>query len=136
MSKINAKHILVYKDGTALGYQSNGTLNISADTIDVATKETGGWGEVLPGTKSWSIDVDGLMSYAGTDTDNGGQTLADAIINDTLLTVSWETDTTGDVTYSGDVYVSSLQLGGSNNEGATYSGTMDGVGGIVKGTKA
>jgi len=134
--KINAKKILIYKGGTALGYQSNGTLSVSGDTIDVATKDSGGWGEVLLGNRSWELSVDGLMSYTGTDDTNGGQVLMDAFLNETLLSVSWETDTVGDVTYSGDVYVTSCELGGSNGEGATYSATLSGVGKITQGTKA
>ncbi|MFV2016525.1 MAG: phage tail tube protein [Candidatus Heimdallarchaeota archaeon] len=135
MGKINAKNILIYKDSTALGFQSTGTLNIESEQIDVTTKENDGWGEVLPGTRTWSLDVDGLMDYSSTATDNGGQVLGDAILADEILNVSWETDTIGDITFSGQVYTGSLSLGGANNEGATYTGTLNGVGAVAKGTK-
>ena len=45
----------------AIAGQQGLTINRSADTLDVTTKDTkGGWKASLPGMKEWSIDNDGL----------------------------------------------------------------------------
>lgn len=46
---------------TVIGGQRGATLNQTAEEIDVASKSSGGWGEKLPGMRSWSIDLDGLV---------------------------------------------------------------------------
>lgn len=46
---------------TLIGGQRGATLNRSAEEIDVASKSSGGWAETLPGMRTWSIDLDGLV---------------------------------------------------------------------------
>lgn len=51
-------------DGTdilAIGGQQSLTINRSADTIEITSKDTdGGWKSYIAGTKEWSIDTDGI----------------------------------------------------------------------------
>ena len=45
----------------AISGQQNLTINRSADTVEVSSKDTkGGWKKQIPGMKEWSIDNDGI----------------------------------------------------------------------------
>lgn len=52
-------------DGTkilAVGGQQSLTINRSADTVEITSKDTdGGWKSYIAGTKEWSIDTDGIF---------------------------------------------------------------------------
>lgn len=67
-------------DGTtlyALSGQQSLTINRTADSIEVTTKDTeGGWKSEIAGMKEWSIDVDGVYSV-GDESQN-------------LLSKAWE----------------------------------------------
>lgn len=65
---VGKDYLLYINIGTAfvpvwivIGGQRGATLNQSAEEIDVGSKSSGGWGEKLPGMRSWSIDLDGLV---------------------------------------------------------------------------
>lgn len=63
MGKIAGSKVKLYiKDvtGVVLGGQRGATLNRSAETIDVTSKDSDDWAESIPGKKSWSIDADGV----------------------------------------------------------------------------
>lgn len=51
-------------DGTAIlavGGQQSLTINRSADTVEITSKDTdGGWKSYIAGMKEWSIDTDGI----------------------------------------------------------------------------
>ena len=44
-----------------VGGQRNSPLSMSGDEIDGSDKASGGWGESLQGTKSWSIEQEGVL---------------------------------------------------------------------------
>lgn len=44
-----------------VGGQTKSTLSRSADTVDASDKTSGGWKVTLPGLKSWSLDLEGLI---------------------------------------------------------------------------
>ena len=62
--------LLVYDDNDellAIAGQRSLTINRSADTVEVSSKDTeGGWKSSIAGMKEWSIDTDGL--YVASDT--------------------------------------------------------------------
>lgn len=43
-----------------LGGQRGANLSMSAEEIDVSDKNSDGWGDTLPGMKSWSIELDSI----------------------------------------------------------------------------
>ena len=62
--------LLIYDDNDellAIAGQRSLTLNRSADTVEVSSKDTeGGWKSSIAGMKEWSIETDGL--YVASDT--------------------------------------------------------------------
>lgn len=55
---------IIVVDSTVVGAQTDATLNLPAETVEVATKNSFGWTEALPGVKSWSLETGNLIKDA------------------------------------------------------------------------
>lgn len=62
---------------TAIGGQTKGNLDMSADSIDGSNKDSGGWGETYAGTKTTELSVEGYVTKA----DGAYSALKDAFVN-------------------------------------------------------
>ena len=111
-------------DGVAIGLCTSHSLNVNADMIDATTKSSGGWKDVLPGLKDWSIDFDGLIDWS--ETENFSQAFAD-LSGGTKVTLKFSTEVTGDKRYTGDAYISSLSASAPMEDVVTFSGTFTGT---------
>lgn len=111
---------------TVLGGQRGATLNRSAETMDVTTKDSGGWKENLAGLKEFSIDADGLI----IDSNAAYQALEDAFNNGTPIDV--ELSTPNDTTYTGKVLVTDFPIELPYDDAVTYSVTLTGTGPLTK----
>jgi len=78
--------------GTKLGAATSHSLSLQSEMADVTTKDSGGWKEIIPTLKSFSIDVDALLTF---DETYGFEALNDALINRTLLYFRLSTEVTG-----------------------------------------
>jgi len=70
--------ILVMADGTIIGGQDDGTLNLNINSNEVNTKTNYGWQEMLQALVGWSIDVSGVYlegSSTPTATEGFGASL-------------------------------------------------------------
>lgn len=111
----------------AIAGQRSLTINRSAESIDVSSKDTeGGWGAAIAGTKEWSIDVDGV--YVASD--NSMKTIAAAFTSGSLLCVKI-VDNSGvspaDL-FGGLVAVTDFPLEAPYDDAVTYSLTLSGNG--------
>ena len=61
---------------TAIGGQTKGNLEMSADSIDGSNKDSGGWGEEYAGTKSTELSLEGYATKA----DGAYEALKDAFV--------------------------------------------------------
>lgn len=129
--KFNGTDILVYVDGVAVAHATSHTLNINAEMIDATTKGSGGWKDILPGLRDWSIDFEGLVAY---DAAEGFDEAFDDVGNRTQVTVKFSTEETGDTRYTGTAYVSSLSQSAPLEDVVSMSGTFSGDGELEKET--
>lgn len=127
MAKINGTSILLYSGANLIAASKNHTLNLESDTMDVTTKDSAGWKEILPALKSWSIDCDGLVSFSDT---YNLEYFVDAIANRTLLSVKLQTGTAGNERFLGDVYVTSASLEAPMEDATSFSVSMEGTGAL------
>ena len=104
--------LLKVKDGdneyTVAGQQGT-TLNMTADTIDVTDKTSGGWRTSMAGLKEWSIDQDVFYTIG----DESNKLLLDAFVNSKPITAEikvGEDDEAGGTTFTGDVYITDFPL--------------------------
>lgn len=106
--------------------QQGTTLNLSADTIDVTDKTSGGWKTSLPGLKEWSIDQDVFYTLG----DESNKLLLDAFEAREPITVELRVGTAGEVggtTFTGEAYITDFPFDFSLDNAASVSMSLAGA---------
>lgn len=118
-------------DGTkllAVSGQQGLTINRSADSIEVTSKDTeGGWKSKISGMKEWSIDNDGL--YVMDDESHQELSLAFDAGDPVCLKVINGKTKTG--MFGGLAYITDYPIEAPYDDAMTYSLTFDGNGKLV-----
>lgn len=112
----------------AVSGQKGLTINRSADSIEVTSKDTtGGWKSKIAGMKEWSIDNDGLYipSHASH------KALGTAFQNSDPVCVKIVNGKTKTSMFGGLAYVTDYSLEAPYDDGMTYSLSLDGNGALV-----
>ena len=104
-----------------LGHSTNVSVSLNVDMPESTNKESQGFLEVLPGVRSGSITVEGLVDY--TDSQNAAE-LADFLLNRTKLFFEFGTAASGDQVYEGAGFLSSLEVSAEMESPVTYSGSI------------
>lgn len=125
----------VYDGNDAIGYATECALNINAETIDCSNKQSGIWASALPGQLSWTMSTSALYT-----TDAGYAELFDKFTQRQAVPVKFGTRISDSSTgldtaatyFSGNAYITSLELSAGNNEVATYSVEFTGEGALTK----
>lgn len=132
--KIKGRDLRVYVGTKLLAYEKSCKVNLSKNSIDTVSKDSGDWAESTPGRKSWSIDAT-IQISTGTDTDKETyDQLLDAWMNDTLLTVSFKCAKLGSKTLTGSTYITSFPHNSPDEDIATADVTLQGTGAITVAT--
>lgn len=117
--------------GTKQGAATNHTISMESDMIDVTTKDSGGWEEVLPGLKSYEINVEALTTF---DETQGFEWLHNAYLNRTKVYYRLSTEVTANEKFYGEGYISSMELNAPMEDKVTYSVAIKGTGALVRAT--
>ena len=137
----NGTSLVVLIGGEVIGHSTSCSLSLAIDAPDASTKESLGWAEEIGGQKSWSVTTDGLAtvvpgvlaSYVSTDelmilaTDRVAVTLK-------FTTVSGTTPVPGDVYWTGDAFIESVDITADMENPVTYSVSFKGTGALTTGT--
>lgn len=118
--------------GTAakLMHSTSVSLDIAMDTIDVSTKDSAGFLDIIGGQKSFSLSADGLMDFNPTTVaDTEVDELTTQMLARTAVTFSFTlaTTATGDYFYSGSGFLTSITISGGVEDAPTYSCTIQGT---------
>ena len=123
--------LLVYDDNDellAIAGQRSLTINRSADTVEVSSKDTeGGWKSSIAGMKEWSIDTDGL--YVASDTSM--QKLSKAFANSDPVCLVVKNIKTDSYMFGGQAAITDFPLEAPYDDALTYSVTFSGNGQLV-----
>ena len=112
----------------AVSGQKGLTINRSADSIEVSSKDTqGGWKSKIAGMKEWSIDNDGL--YVSSDTTH--KILGKAFSDSNPVCVKIVNGKTKMSMFGGLAFVTDYSLEAPYDDGMTYSIQLDGNGALV-----
>lgn len=106
--------------------QRGATLNRSAETLDVTSKDSEGWKENLAGLKEWSIDADGLL----IESDAGFKALEDAFMDSEKIKIQLQTASGNK--YEGDAIITDFPIEAPYDDVATYSLSFTGAGKLAK----
>lgn len=107
-----------------IGGGKNGTLNRSAGTIDVTTRDSAGWKENMIGLKEWSFEHDGLV----VANDEGYKALEKAFMND--LEVTLQIQTPSGEKYKGKGVLTDFPLEMPFDDAVSYSFSLTGNGAL------
>jgi len=110
---------------TSVGAQRNATLKMDGKEIDVTSKDSGGWEENVPGTKSWAIDCDGLYM----DGDAAQTELEDAYMAGDQIMVNVVTPS-GRL-YAGTATITSLEIAAPHDKEMTNKVSLKGSGALT-----
>jgi hypothetical protein len=104
-------------------------LSISQDIADATTKDSSGWSEGISGLRSGEISFDGLVNYTSGA---NAEELVDYVLNRTVVTCVFGTSASGDVIYTAEGYIASIEQSAEMEAAVTFSGSITLTGAIVK----
>lgn len=112
----------------AISGQQGLTINRSADTIEISSKDTqGGWKSYLAGMKEWSIDNDGLF----VPSDESHRILSQAFENSDPVCVKVVDGKRKTGMFGGLAVVTDYPIEAPYDDAVTYSITLSGMGALV-----
>lgn len=131
----NGSLLSVKVSGSKLLNSTSCSLSLSVDTPEATTKDSGGFQELIAGVKSGEITFEGLVAY---DSGSGVQIgdISDELIAGTKVTWEFSTDVSGDDRYSGEGFISSIEITADMESPVSYSGTIVTTGTITQGVEA
>tara|TARA_R110000787_G_scaffold100060_3_gene204894 strand:+ start:3989 stop:4429 length:441 start_codon:yes stop_codon:yes gene_type:complete len=123
---------------TPFAFATSASISLSMDTRDISNKGSAGWRELLEAQMSWSASVEGLYAYndaSGTAVKNY-DTMYDLLISRTPTWLELSTGVTGDLSYNGQVYCTSLEQTAPMEDNMTFSASFEGTAILDKVTNA
>lgn len=115
-------------DLLAISGQQGLTINRSADSIEITSKDTeGGWKSKIAGMKEWSIDNDGLY----VPNDQSHAVLSQAFDNSDPVCVKVVNGKTKVGMFGGLAVITDYPIEAPYDDAMTYSLTLEGMGALV-----
>ena len=115
-----------------LMHSQNVSISMNVDTIDISTKDSAGWRDLLGGQKSFSLSADGLMDFSATAGDTDVAELFDQMFDRTAVDFTFALSTPAGYTITGDGFITSLEISGGTEDAPTYSCSIEGSGELTK----
>jgi TP901-1 family phage major tail protein len=116
-----------------LMHSQNVSLSMNVDTIDISTKDSAGFRDLLGGQKSFSLSADGLMDFSATAGDTDVQELFTQALDRTAVTFVFGIDDGTLYNMSGSGFITSIEVSGGTEDAPTYSVSIEGTGALTVG---
>jgi predicted secreted protein len=132
---INGTLLTIKVGGSKLLNSTSASMSLTLDTPEATTKDSGGFQNLIAGVKSGEISFEGLVAY---DSGSGVQIgdISDELISGTSVSWEFSTDVSGDDKYSGNGFISSIEITADMEAPVSYSGTIVTTGVITQGVEA
>lgn len=124
---LNATLIGIYVGTTKIANATSGTLSVTQNLATSINKDDGGWEKSAPAARSWEVSGDSELAFDAAYTIDD---LFTAITSRTKLSLRFSTEVTGDQRFTGDAYITSLEVSAGTEENATYSYSFKGTGAL------
>lgn len=125
---INGTAMKLYCAGVALAYSNSFDLNVNMGEIDVTTKDSAGWKDVLPGLRDWSVSADGVVAL---DSSTNAEYISGLVTNRTQVNLKMSTMVSGDGYWHGQAYVTNLTITAPMEDKVTFSCSFVGDGALT-----
>ena len=135
----NGTNLVVLVGSEVVAHSTSCSLSVSADLPDSTTKSSGGWADEIAGLRSWSLTTDGLATVDPTGASFVVGDIFTSMYNRTKVTVKFTTVTgstpvVGDLIWSGEAFIESLDVTADMESPATYSVSFTGTGALTQAT--
>lgn len=131
MAKFNASKLKILVGVIAINNLTECELTIDGETIDVTTKDSNGWRELLAGMKSWSMSGSGILDYSALE---GPDEIYDDLVNGAIANLKFSTSTTGDSQFTGQGLYSNLGISAGLEDKVSFSFSIEGTGVLTRST--
>jgi predicted secreted protein len=135
----NGTNLVVLVGTEVIAHATSCSLSISADLPDATTKQSGGWADEISGLRSWSLTTDGLTTVEPTGTNYVVGDLSSLITGSgrasvlvKFTTVNGSTPIVGDLIWSGQAFLESLDITADMESPVTYSASFTGTGQLTQ----
>ena len=130
---LNGTEIKVYANANLIAYATSGTLSISMDTRETTGLYSQAWNNIIEGTRSWSVDLEGMYAWetdGGSSPKNADWLFKEFLKNRYIFNIVFGTrdNQSGDVKYTGNAFLTDLSMTGAAEESATFSASFEGNG--------
>lgn len=134
MAQINGNEVLITVDGTTISCSLSNDLTVSRDTIDITTKCSSNWQEVMAGRMSWSTSVEGV--YDTTKSYNWSEFFTD-ITDGSEVTVRFGDgggQESGKAYWTGNAIITNISLSAPQDDRVTFTADLTGDGALSEHT--
>lgn len=115
---IRGRIIKAFVNGTVFGDQLDSSLELTRDIDETTTKESGDAKTFDYGRYTGTGTISGYLSF---DASEGITQAITDLKNATVITLLWDTETSGNATYGSNAYITNLSLSFPNEGIATFS---------------
>ena len=141
MAKFNGTLLGLYIVGSPSNKKiadvTNFDLTVNGEPIDVTTKDSGGWKEILMGLRSWSMSVEGVVDMqVTTASEQGVVELIAAEIARTQIDLIGTNLVTGDKSYAGAGFITNVNVSAPMEGTVTFTCDFEGTGALTPATIA
>ena len=137
---IKGDELMLFIDGKSVAFAKSHVLTLTGNSVDISSKDHGGWGASAVGNITWEITSENLYTAAGYSALFDAMVAKDPI--DVVFGVASDYNPDGlgskenwtapsDSGYSGQVVITSLVANANTGENATFSCTLTGVGALT-----
>ena len=125
MSAIKGLDVLIKVGAQVVGGQRNASIELSSESIDTTTKQSGGWTTKVAGIKSWTSSCDGVyfVDDAGIQAVYGAFQGGDE--------VELEFSNTSGIYHKGTCLISSISETAGQDDVVSYTMAFEGTGALV-----
>ena len=130
------KEFVVKYNSNVIARCTDFDFEVNKQTVDITSLDSDGWRELLVDMKEWRINFNAMVTrgaVGASEIDYDGL-MQEIKFSDTPVTVMVTTATDDDNYESGSAFLTSLRASGSVGDKVTYSGTLEGTGGLTTGT--
>lgn len=124
-------------DTKLLNEESSSDFGAKLNPIDTTSKSSGGNKEVIMGLKEYTLSCEAIFDKkpSGSPTEAYAIDLLNYFNNRTLVPFEYAlSDVSGDVKFTGNLYISDMSFKAANNDKVTYSVTYAITGAVTIGT--
>ena len=126
---VNGTITKILVGGAAIEEQIEAVFNFTRELIPFLNKSTGGYTKYEYGKAEWSVTGKAHLRYDATV---GYETLLDALINKTKLSIAFTTSVSGDIELQGEALIDSLGETTGTEDGVEFDYSFKGSGAPVK----